>query len=80
MAETKVEELPAPVPNLIGVTKPQGTDLSASQQKQVDEILAHFATPDYELPVKESDKKLKEEEKFWLVGPRYHSVIVAKAE
>jgi hypothetical protein len=70
MAETIVQQHVAPVPNLTGVTKQQGTDLTPSQQKHLDEVLAHFSKPDYELSVKEGDKKLKEEEKYWLVGSR----------
>ena len=67
MSETIVATQAAPVPNLSGVTKPQGTDLTPAQQKIADEVLAHFSKDGYELPVKEGDKALKDEEKFWLV-------------
>lgn len=70
MTEAIVQQHVAPVPNLTGVTKPQGADLTPTQQKHLDEVLAHFSKEDYELPVKEGDKKLGEEEKYWLVGPQ----------
>lgn len=70
MSETVVQQLLAPVPNLSGVTKPQGTDLTPAQQKAFDEVLAHFSKPDYELSAsKDEDKKLRDDEKFWLVCP-----------
>ena len=58
MTEAIVQQHVAPVPNLTGVTKPQGADLTPTQQKHLDEVLAHFSKEDYELPVKEGDKKL----------------------
>lgn len=71
MSETIIAQLVSPIPNLAGVTKPQGTDLTPAQQKAVDDVLAHFSRPDYELAgVKDGEKTLKEEEKFWLVCPR----------
>ena len=74
-SEKTVRDLAAPVPDLTGVTKPQGQDLTPAQQKLVDEVLAHFSQPDYRLPAKdEKDGALKEEEKFWLV--RCLSVVV----
>lgn len=66
MAETIVATQAAPVPNLAGSLKPPGSDLTPAQQKLADDVLAHFTKDGYELPVKEGDKALKEEEKFWL--------------
>ena len=65
-AEKQVRQLPAPVPNLSGVVKPQGTDLTDNQRKVADTIIAHLSAPDYEIPGQE-DGKLMEAEKFWLV-------------
>lgn len=70
MSETIVATQVAPVPNLASVAKPQGTDLTPAQQKIVDDVLAHFSKDEYELSVKEGDKKLSEDEKFWLVCER----------
>ena len=68
MSTPTVQQVITPVPDLAGKTKQQGTDLTPAQQKAIDEVLAHFSKPEYELPgVKEGDAKLKEEEKFWLV-------------
>ena len=72
-AEKHVRQLPAPVPNLSGVVKPQGTDLKDDQRKVVDTIIAHFSAPEYELPGQEKDGKLMEEEKFWLVSKQLRS-------
>ncbi|EKM58413.1 uncharacterized protein PHACADRAFT_252713 [Phanerochaete carnosa HHB-10118-sp] len=55
-----------PVPNLASANKPQSNNLTPAQQKIADEVLAYFSKDEYELPVKEGDKKLIEEEKFWL--------------
>lgn len=64
-----VRELPVPVPDLGDLAQPQGQDLTPSQQKLVDEVLAHLSKPDYRLPVKEGeDGSLKDDEKFWLVS------------
>ena len=77
MSETILAQVITPVPDLAGVTKPQGTDLTLAQQKAVDEVLAYFSKPDYELAsVKEGDKKLREEEKFWLVCLGYWNQVV----
>ena len=68
-AEKQVRKHLAPVPDLKGVTKPQGTDLTADQKKIVDAVLEHFVKPDYELPGEtDGAGKLKDEEKFWLVS------------
>lgn len=68
MAEKTIAQLVTPAPDLTGVTKPQGTELTPAQQKAADEVLAHFSKEGYELSsVKDGDKTLKEEEKFWLV-------------
>lgn len=65
---TVVQQLVTPVPNLAGTVKPQGTDLTAAQQRTYDAVLAHFSAADYELPgVNDGDAKLAEEERFWLV-------------
>ncbi|KAI0077866.1 CRAL/TRIO domain-containing protein [Panus rudis PR-1116 ss-1] len=56
---------PIPVPDLRGVAKPQGTDLTAAQQKHVDAVLAHFTKEGYKLPEVE-DGELSELEKYWL--------------
>lgn len=74
MSESTVAKLATPVPDLTGKTKPQGQDLTAAQQKAVDEVLAHFSKEDYQLPLKEvGDGALTDEEKFWLVClPRIH--------
>lgn len=70
-----VGELATPVPDLTGIAKPQGQGLTHSQQKLVDEVLAHFSEPDYKLSVKDDqDGTLKEEEKFWLVR-RLHAGV-----
>lgn len=53
--------------NLASVSKLQGADLTPVQQKIADEVLAYFSKDEYELPVKEGDRKLMEEERFWLV-------------
>lgn len=67
--KSQVAKVLVPVPDLTGKTEPQGLDLSESQQKAVEEVLAHFDKPDYRLPVKgELDGTLSEEEKFWLVS------------
>lgn len=60
------------------VTKPQGQDLTANQQKAADEVLAHFSKPDYKLSgVKDGqDGSLKEEEKFWLVRMQASSRVL----
>ncbi|THH00212.1 hypothetical protein EW026_g2285 [Hermanssonia centrifuga] len=66
-SEKQLRELAAPVPDLTGVTQPQGTDLTASQQKALETVLAHFSQPDYELSgAKDGEGKLREEEMFWL--------------
>lgn len=66
-SEVQIRHLLAPVPDLKGKTKPQGTDLTPDQQKAVDAVLAHFSKEDYELPGgKDGAGKLMEEEKFWL--------------
>ena len=75
MSEIIVLQQISTPPDLAGAAKPQGTDLTASQQKQLDEVLAHFSKADYELPVKEGDKKLKDDEKFWLVGSRASDLL-----
>ncbi len=68
-SEKQLRELAAPVPDLTGVTQPQGTDLTASQQKALETVLAHFSQPDYELSgAKDGEGKLREEEMFWLVS------------
>ncbi|KAI0701313.1 CRAL TRIO domain-containing protein [Cytidiella melzeri] len=67
MGEKTVTKVAPPVPDLTGKTTPQGQDLSATQQKAADDVLAHFSTPNYKLPVTgEQDGTLTEDEKFWL--------------
>lgn len=67
-AEKQVRHTITPVPDLRGITKPPGADITAGQQKAFDAVLEHFSKPDYELPgEKDGAGKLKEEEKFWLV-------------
>ncbi|KAF7796475.1 hypothetical protein EIP86_007652 [Pleurotus ostreatoroseus] len=72
-SEKQIRHLLAPVPDLKGKTKPQGTDLTPDQQKAVDAVLAHFSKEDYELPGgKDGAGKLMEEEKFWLAHARIY--------
>ncbi|KAI0346271.1 CRAL/TRIO domain-containing protein [Trametopsis cervina] len=65
-------ELAAPIPDLADKAKQQGLELTPPQQKAVDEVVAHFSSPDYTLSgLKEGqDGALLEEEKFWLVRRR----------
>ena len=77
MSDKKIRQTIEPVPNLDGVTKPQGQDLTANQLKALDEVLAHFSESDYKLSgVKDGeDASLKDEERFWLVRV-YHSLFL----
>ncbi|GJE99914.1 CRAL/TRIO domain-containing protein [Phanerochaete sordida] len=65
MSETIVATQAAPVPSL-ATAKPAGEGLTPAQQKLAADVLAHFAREDYALPVKEGEKALTDEEKFWL--------------
>lgn len=59
---------PVPPPDLHGVAKPQGTDLTAAQEKHVETVLAHFSKEGYKVPeVSAEDGDLSELEKYWLV-------------
>lgn len=57
---------PLPVPDLEGVTHPQGQDLSEKQQAYYQKVLDHFSKVDYKLP-EVDDGVLADEEKYWLV-------------
>ena len=67
-AEKQVRKLLAPIPNLQGISEPQGTDLTEKQKAAVDTVIKHFSREDYELPGQtDGSGRLKDEEKFWLV-------------
>lgn len=77
MSKLVPTELAAPIPDLADKAKQQGLELTPPQQKAVDEVVAHFSSPDYTLSgLKEGqDGALLEEEKFWLVRRRQALII-----